>query len=89
LNIEFYKEKIIENKNNMFFWKKVCITWSFWEIKRPDLIKELEEVWWKFITSVSKNTDFLVAWEKAWSKLKKAEELWIKILDLTKFKKEL
>jgi len=89
LNIEFYKEKIIENKNNIFFWKKVCITWSFWEIKRPDLIKELEEVWWKFVTSVSKNTDFLVAWEKAWSKLKKAEELWIKILDLTKFKKEL
>jgi len=88
LNIEFYKEKIIENKDNIFFRKKVCITWSFWEIKRPDLIKQLEEVWWNFVTSVSKNTDFLVAWEKAWSKLKKAEELWIKVLNLTEFLEE-
>ena len=85
LNIEFYKEKIIENTNNIFFWKKVCITWSFWDIKRPDLIKQLEEVWWKFVSSVSKNTDFLIAWEKAGSKLKKAEELGIRILDLEEF----
>ena len=89
LNIEFYKEKIIENKNNIFYWKKVCITWSFLDIKRPDLVKSLEKVWWNFVSSVSKNTDFLVAWEKAGSKLKKAEELWIKILNLTEFKKEL
>ena len=89
LNIEFYKEKIIKNKDNIFYWKKVCITWSFWDIKRPDLIKKLEEVWWKFVTSVSKNTDFLVAGEKAGSKLKKAEELGIRVLDLTEFKKEL
>ena len=61
LNIEFYKEKVIKNTDNIFFWKKVCITWSFWNIKRPDLIKSLEEVWWNFVTSVSKNTDFLVA----------------------------
>ena len=85
LNIEFYKEKIISNTNSIFFWKKVCITWSFWDIKRPDLIKELEEVWWNFVTSVSKNTDFLVAGEKAGSKLKKAEELWVKVLNLEKF----
>ena len=85
LNIEFYKEKIISNTNNIFFWKKVCITWSFWDIKRADLIKELEEVWWNFVTSVSKNTDFLVAGEKAGSKLKKAEELWVKVLNLEKF----
>lgn len=85
LNIEFYKEKIISNTNSIFFWKKVCITWSFWDIKRPDLIKKLEEVWWNFVTSVSKNTDFLVAGEKAGSKLKKAEELWVKVLNLEKF----
>ena len=85
LNIEFYKEKIISNTNSIFFWKKVCITWSFWDIKRADLIKELEEVWWNFVTSVSKNTDFLVTGEKAGSKLKKAEELWVKVLNLEKF----
>ena len=85
LNIEFYKEKIIENTNNIFYWKKVCITGSFWEIKRPDLVKQLEEVGWIFVSSVSKNTDFLVAGEKAGSKLKKAEELRIRVLDLKEF----
>ncbi len=85
LNIEFYKEKIFSNTNNIFYWKKVCITGSFWEIKRPDLVKQLEEVGWNFVSSVSKNTDFLVAGEKAGSKLKKAEELWITILDLKEF----
>ena len=89
LDIEFYKEKIIKNKDNIFYWKKVCITWSFWNIKRPDLIKQLEEVWWNFVTSVSKNTDFLVAGEKAGSKLKKAEELGVKVLDLEDFLREL
>ena len=89
LNIDFYKEKIIKNKNNIFYWKKVCITWSFWDIKRPDLIKKLEEVWWIFVTSVSKNTDFLVAGEKAGNKLKKAEELGIKVLNLEEFLGEL
>ncbi|MDQ7009555.1 MAG: NAD-dependent DNA ligase LigA [Candidatus Gracilibacteria bacterium] len=86
LSIEYYKEKVISNKNNIFFGKKVCITGSFGDIKRPDLIKQLEEVGGSFVTSVSKNTDFLVAGEKAGSKFKKAEELNIRILDLTEFK---
>ncbi len=89
LDIKYFKEKEI-NKNSLFFWKKVCITWSFvwsnWEkISRDDLVKILEENWGKFVSSVSKNTDFLLAWEKAWSKLEKAKELEIKILDLTDF----
>ncbi len=84
LNIEYYKEKNISN-NSKFFEKKVCITWSFENYKRPDLIKMLEEKWWNFVSSVSKNTDFLVAWEKAWSKLKKANELWVEVLGLDEF----
>ena len=80
-----YLEKIIFDEKNIFYWKKVCITWSFWEIKRDDLIKKLEEVWGSFVGSVSKNTDFLLAWEKAWSKLEKANKLWIKVLNLDEF----
>lgn len=68
-----------------YFWKKVCITWSFENYSRDDLIKMLENNWWSFVSSVSKNTDFLLAWEKAWSKLQKATELWIKILTLEEF----
>ena len=68
-----------------YFWKKVCITWSFENYSRDDLIKMLENNWWSFVSTVSKNTDFLLAWEKAWSKLQKAIELWIKILTLEEF----
>lgn len=84
LNISFPKKEII-NSSSIFSWKKMCITWSFENFTREELIKKLEDVWWEFVSSVSKNTDYLLAWEKAWSKLKKAQELWVNIIDLTSF----
>ena len=88
LNIKYYEPKKIE-WNSIFNWKKVCITWSFeqdWKkIPRDDLIAKLEAVWWGFVSAVSKNTDYLVAWNKAWSKLEKANCLWVTVLDLTKY----
>jgi DNA ligase (NAD+) len=88
LDITYYKNKIL-NSNSIFTWKTMCITWSFeldWKkISRDDLVKKLEDVWGEFIWSVSKKLDYLLAWEKAWSKLKKANELWIEIIDLTLF----
>lgn len=71
--------------NSIFNTKSVCITWSFEWFSRDELAKKLEEVWWKFITSVSKNTDFLLAWEKAWSKLEKANSLGVKVIYLNYF----
>ena len=87
LNIKFYTspQPSLQGEGAIMFWKKVCITWSFWEIKRDDLIKKLEEVWGSFVNSVSKNTDFLLAWEKAWSKLEKAKKLNINIISLEEF----
>ncbi len=88
LNLNYYIEKT-SNSDSIFSWKKVCITWSFelnWEkVSRDDLIIKLEEVWWEFVGSVSKNTDFLLAWEKAWSKLEKANSLWVKVINLNYF----
>jgi DNA ligase (NAD+) len=68
----------------------MCITWSFiwtdWnKVARDDLAKQLESIWWDFVSSVSKNTDFLLAWDKAWSKLKKATELWVTVINLEEF----
>ena len=91
LDIKYFESKIISSnmENNIFYWKKVCITWSFefdWKkVSRDDLVLKLEGVWWEFIWSVSKNTDFLLAWEKAWSKLEKANKLWVEVLNLEKF----
>ncbi len=79
-----------EGRQSIYFWKKMCITGSFvWDdgnkISRDELVKKLESVWWEFTGSVSKNTDFLLAGEKAGSKLKKAEELKVSIISLQDF----
>lgn len=84
LNITYYKEKEILG-NSIFRDKTMCITWSFMDFSREDLTKKLEDVWWKFVSSVSKNTDFLLAWEKAWSKLEKANSLWVEVINLDYF----
>ena len=87
LNIKYFIPIKHSNtvQNWLFFWKKACITWSFGTYNREGLIKILEEKGWEFVSSVSKNTDFLIAWEKAWSKLKKAQDFWVKIMNLNDF----
>jgi DNA ligase (NAD+) len=91
LNIEYYKPLIVDNSGqvSIFQWKKVCITGSFLyqdkKISRDDLVIQLEWVGWDFMSSVSKKTDFLLAWEKAWSKLIKANTLWVEVIDLEYF----
>jgi len=72
-------------KNWIFKWKKICITGSFEGYSREKLIEIIEKNSWTFTSSVSKNTDFLIAWEKAWSKLKKANELWVRVVSLEEF----
>lgn len=82
--ITYFVEKIIL-WNSIFAYKSICITWSFEWFSRDELAKKLEDVWWKFVGSISKNTDFLLAWEKAWSKLEKANSLGVKVIDLNYF----
>jgi DNA ligase (NAD+) len=86
LEIEFVQPQIIpEGERWEFFEKKMCITGSFENYKRDDLVKILEENGWDFMSSVTKKTDFLLAWEKAWSKLSKANDLWVEILSVEEF----
>ena len=90
LDLEFYKqEEKTFDENSFFAGKKVCITGSFernWEkISRDKLVEILEKNGWEFVSSVSKNTDFLLAWEKAWSKLEKAKSLSVEIIWLDEF----
>lgn len=72
-----------------YLWTKMCITWSFENYSREQLIEILEKNWWSFVSSVSVKTDFLLAWEKAWSKLAKANELWVKVISLEEFLSDL
>lgn len=66
--------------------KSFCVTGSFSDISRDEIHKIIEENWWETRTSVSKNLDFLIAGENAWSKLQKATDFWVKILNLEEFK---
>ncbi len=81
-------EIVFDKKNDktwVFVGQKVCITWSFLDYSRDDLVKILEENWWEFMSSVSKKTSFLLAWSDAWSKLEKAQNLWVKIMSIDEF----
>ena len=86
LSIEFIQPQVIpEGERWEFFEKKVCITGSFESYKRDDLVKILEENGWEFMSSVTKKTDFLLAWEKAGSELAKANNLWVQVLSVEEF----
>ncbi|RKW25151.1 NAD-dependent DNA ligase LigA [Candidatus Gracilibacteria bacterium] len=90
LNLEYYKEESKNLDNSGFFaGKKACITGSFErngeKISRDSLIDILEKNGGEFVSSVSKNTDFLLAGEKAGSKLEKAKKLGINVIDLDYF----
>jgi DNA ligase (NAD+) len=83
LNIEFPDKN--NNNNAKLLDKKFCVTWSFDNYKRDELVKIIEENGWEFFSSVSWKLDYLLAWEKAGSKIQKAEKLWVEILSLEEF----
>lgn len=71
-------DEIIENQ---YSGKSVVITGSFGELKRSDIKAIFERFGASVKGSVSKNTDYLIAGEKAGSKLDKANELGVAIID--------
>ena len=74
------KEVEITN-NNPFSSKSIVITGSFNSIARSQLKEELIRVGARVSSSVSSKTDFLIVGDKPGSKLKKASDLGIKILE--------
>ncbi|MCK9272777.1 NAD-dependent DNA ligase LigA [Candidatus Gracilibacteria bacterium] len=66
--------------------KSFCVTGSFSDISRDEIHKIIEENGGETRTSVSKNLDFLIAGENAGSKLQKATDFGVKILNLEEFK---
>ena len=65
--------------------KSFCVTGSFDQMSRDEIHARIEEHGGDMRTSVSAQLDYLIAWEKAGSKLQKAKELGVRVLDIQEF----
>ncbi|TVY09393.1 NAD-dependent DNA ligase LigA [Paenibacillus cremeus] len=72
---------VIANEDNPFFGKTVVLTGTLTAMGRDECAKKLEKLGAKVTGSVSKKTDIVIAGESAGSKLTKAQELGIRIID--------
>jgi len=84
VKIKDNKEALV-NSNPLFNGKKVVLTGTL-SISRNEASKLLEEAGAEIVSSVSKNTDYVIAGDEAGSKLQKAEALGIKILNEDEFR---
>lgn len=80
-------EKPIESRDTILKDKVFCITGSFNDFKREEITELLESKGAKVSGSVSSKTAYLIAGENAGSKLTKAKDLGIAILDEAAFKR--
>lgn len=85
LNIQIEKAITMPVADNAFNGKVVVATGSLQNFTRDGIGKKLEELGAKVGSSVSKKTDYVIAGEKAGSKLTKAKELGIPVLTETEF----
>ena len=68
--------------------KNFLATGKLAKYKRDEIKEIIEELGGNFVSSVTKSLDFLIAGEKAGSKLEKAKKLGIRILSEDEFEKE-
>lgn len=73
-------ERVEVVTDSPFSGKTIVITGSFAAFGRDEATKRLQALGAKVTGSVSKNTDLVIAGEKAGSKLTKAQQLGIEIL---------
>ena len=77
--------KIIDNDNEdiikIFDKMKIVLTGTLPTLKRNDAKDIIEKLGGKATSSVSKSTSFVLAGEEAGSKLTKANELGVKVID--------
>ena len=76
---------MIESGHNLFANKRIVLTGTLQSMTRSEAKKILETLGAEVTSSISQKTDFLIAGEKAGSKLEKAEQLGVQILDETRF----
>ena len=71
--------------SDVFKDKKIVVTGKFVDYNRDELKEMIENLGGKIVSSVSKSTDILIYGDKAGSKLNKAKELGIELLNESEF----
>ena len=81
------KEEIVEkmDQSHPLYNKSIVITGTFKTFSREEAKEKIEKLGGKVLSSVSKKTDFLLVGEEAGSKLDKAKELGVPIMEETDF----
>lgn len=78
----FKKEVVLsESGDNEFSGKTMVLTGTLYDLKRDDAKEKLESLGVKISGSVSKKTDLVIAGAEAGSKLKKAKDLGVNVID--------
>ena len=72
--------------NSIFSGKSFCITGTFDMGSRPGIVAQIEKLGGKSVGSVSKKTDFLLAGRDCGSKLQKAKECGVRIIEEAELK---
>lgn len=79
--LNFEAEKREEVADNFFKNKSFVLTGTLTRLKRDDAAEKITSLGGKTASSVSKNTDYVIAGESAGSKLDKAQKLGVKVMD--------
>ncbi len=86
LGITFENKVETIDENGKFKGEKVVLTGTLSEFKRSEAAKIIESLGGEIMSSVSKQTTLVIAGAEAGSKLTKAKELGVKIIDENEFK---
>lgn len=85
VGLKFSSEKKAANQSNFFAGKTFVLTGTLNSFSREQASQKIIDLGGKVSSSVSKNTDYLIAGENAGSKLDKANSLGIKIISENDF----
>ena len=88
LKFKFEEDELKEVKDNPIKGKNFLATGKLQKYKRNEIKDIILEKGGNYLSAVSKNLDFLIAGEKAGSKLEKAQNLGIRVLSEDDFEKE-